>query len=96
MGLWVTFYDGPPDQVEEACRRAEIALQQAEVSATDAQEAAIVAADLAAEDYDGPTPNDKHVVAWYEAEYEALAYLQSQDNGEWPNGAALIYVDQGE
>ena len=95
MGLWIFAYDdATPDEIEAACKVAAASLAAAGVAPAAAQQAAHDAADLS-HDFDGPTPGSGLVVAWYNAEYAAFEHLQNVA-GEWPNGASLIYVEQGE
>ena len=95
MGLWIFPYDDADnDDVEKACTIAAGVLRDQGATPEAAQDAAHEAADLSM-DYDGPTPNGDLVIAWYNAEFAAFEYLQSI-TGEWPNGASLIYVEQGD
>lgn len=94
MGLWIFMSDAPEEDIQQACSIASDLFKKAGVEPDAAQQAAIDAADLA-HDHDEATPNADLVILWFNAEFAAFEYLQNA-TGEWPNGASLIYVEQGE
>lgn len=92
MGLWLFYVDAQDDEIEAACKAADEELRRRGVSAADAQQAAIDAADLP-EDYSTEfTPGAGAVAAWYAAEDAACKRLHVI-TGEWPHGAGLIYTE---
>lgn len=94
MGLWIFMSDALDEEIQKASEIADQLFKKAGVDPEAAQQAAIDAADLSAE-HDGATPNADLVILWFNAEFAAFEYLQDV-TGEWPNGASLIYVQQGE
>lgn len=94
MGLWIFACDASNEEIQAACEIAAAVLRDKSIDPEAAQQAAIDAADLGAE-HDTATPNAELVIAWYNAEYSAFEHIQAVTN-EWPNGASLIYVQQGE
>ena len=94
MGLWIFACDASNDEIQAACEVAGAMLRDKNIAPDAAQQAAIDAADLSNE-HTGETPNGDLVIAWYNAEYAAFEHVQGA-TGEWPNGASLIYVEQGE
>lgn len=95
MGLWIFAYDdASAEEIEAACEIARLKLKAAGCTPAAAQDAAHVAADLSIE-HDDATPNADLVIAWFNAEYAAFEHLHTV-TGEYPTGASLIYVEQGE
>ncbi|CAD7740345.1 hypothetical protein J7369_22105 [Xanthomonas phaseoli pv. dieffenbachiae] len=95
MGLWIAWYEGPDRHIEAAVERSLAVLTEAGFTPEEAQNAAMEAADLNS-DFDEATPNSDQVVAWFQAEMAGMEILNELDGGTWPNGVALIYVQQGD
>jgi len=94
MGLWIFSCDALNEEIQAACDIAQAVFAEKGIDPEEAQQAAIEAADLSS-DFDGATPKADLVIAWFNAENAAFQHIEDVTN-EWPNGASLIYVQQGE
>jgi len=94
MGLWIFSCDALEEEIQAACEAAQAVFAEKGIDPEAAQQAAIEAADLSFE-FEGATPKADLVIAWFNAENVAFMHLEELTN-EWPNGASLIYVQQGE
>jgi len=92
MGLWLFYVDAQDDEIEAACEAAAQELNRRGVSAADAMQAALDAAELPEDYATEETPRSNEVAAWYAAEDAACQRLQEL-TGEWPHGAGLIYTE---